>query len=713
MSFLAPLYALAALAIAIPILLHLVRKQPKDRLEFSSLLFLPESPPRLTRNSKIENWLLLLLRAAVLAMLAFAFARPYWITALNANTDSTAQKRWILLMDQSASMQRDGVWAAAQSRAKEILNEAAAADAIAVYGFGDQLTPSIALAQAQEVAITGRKSLATSAIETLKPNSSSANLGLAIAGCLDHLHVDSASREDALRSKAEIVVLSDFSQGTQLDALGNLNWPSDVSVRWVPIAPHLRGNASFTILDKDAALTADQVGSPGETIVRIVNQKDATRESFRLHWIDPEGKRLSNEPVSCTVPAGASRVVRIPPPGVSVAALELEGDDCPFDNRRYLVNAPPQTLNVRVVESAARVPEESLAFFLERLPLSTPTAHVQAQRVDPGSPWPAPSPSTHPWTVLSHQSTLEDAVQARRSLDAGADVLLVLDRPKGLESQQEAAWLEHLQELTKRCTEVGWSSVREASVKEFGLLERLDFDHPVFAPLANPQFNDFSKVRFWAYRHVELPSDERWRVLAWMGPDQPAILEQEVGKGRLVVFVFGWQPLESQFALSSKFVPIMAGLLSQAVPAFVDGNGSVVGDPVPAAPDLHIEGPEHPSEPPKVAADSLRTFPMPGIYRMIDGSGAVTSIAVNLDPRESMTVPLDPSELERFGVPLSSAPLSATYQEEQHRKMIATELESTQSWWWWLVSAALVAVGLESLLCWRRDHPVTLGTAGG
>ena len=45
MSLLAPLYFLGALAIGLPILFHLIRRQPKGEVEFSSLMFLRPSPP--------------------------------------------------------------------------------------------------------------------------------------------------------------------------------------------------------------------------------------------------------------------------------------------------------------------------------------------------------------------------------------------------------------------------------------------------------------------------------------------------------------------------------------------------------------------------------------------------------------------------------------------------------------------------------------------
>ncbi|RLT16445.1 MAG: hypothetical protein DWI26_04110, partial [Planctomycetota bacterium] len=46
MSFLTPLYLLAGLAVLAPILAHLVRKRPRDVIDFSSILFLEPSARR-------------------------------------------------------------------------------------------------------------------------------------------------------------------------------------------------------------------------------------------------------------------------------------------------------------------------------------------------------------------------------------------------------------------------------------------------------------------------------------------------------------------------------------------------------------------------------------------------------------------------------------------------------------------------------------------
>src|SRR5262249_14061873 len=75
MSFLTPLYALGVLAVAAPVVFHLIRRSPRGEVPFGSLMFLSPTPPRLTRRSRLDQVVLLLLRAAALCLLALAFTR--------------------------------------------------------------------------------------------------------------------------------------------------------------------------------------------------------------------------------------------------------------------------------------------------------------------------------------------------------------------------------------------------------------------------------------------------------------------------------------------------------------------------------------------------------------------------------------------------------------------------------------------------------------
>lgn len=62
--------------IAVPIILHLVMRRKPTRLEFPALRFIQRRADANRRRLKLRHLILLLLRAAIIALLAFALARP-------------------------------------------------------------------------------------------------------------------------------------------------------------------------------------------------------------------------------------------------------------------------------------------------------------------------------------------------------------------------------------------------------------------------------------------------------------------------------------------------------------------------------------------------------------------------------------------------------------------------------------------------------------
>src|SRR5439155_5244032 len=148
----------------------------------------------------------------------------------------------------------------------------------------------------------------------------------------------------------------------------------------------------------------------------------------------------------------------------------------------------------------------------------------------------------------------------------------------------------------------------------YAMLAEIDFRHPLFAPFADPRFSDFTKIHFWKYRRLDTAAIPGARVLAKFDSGDPALLEVPLGKGRVFVLTSGWQPEDSQLALSSKFVPLLYSLLELSSPAA----------PLP--------GQHHPGDPiPPIAARSVTPsnvfFTAPGIFTF--GSN---QFAVNLDP---------------------------------------------------------------------------------
>src|SRR4026209_430427 len=98
MSFLAPLFLIGALAVAAPIIFHLIRRTSRDKMPFSSLMFLQPTPPRVTRSSRLENLFLLLLRCLILCLLALGFARPFLQKPVRPGSESGQAQRTAILL---------------------------------------------------------------------------------------------------------------------------------------------------------------------------------------------------------------------------------------------------------------------------------------------------------------------------------------------------------------------------------------------------------------------------------------------------------------------------------------------------------------------------------------------------------------------------------------------------------------------------------------
>src|SRR5688572_22892208 len=136
MSFFTPLFLLGVLAVAGPILFHLIRRTTREVTPFSSLMFLQPTPPRVTRRSRLENIWLLILRCLAVALLALAFARPFFQRESPSTTPPPgAGKRSVLLVDISASMRREQLWDQARRAVAGQLREKLPTDEVALLTF--------------------------------------------------------------------------------------------------------------------------------------------------------------------------------------------------------------------------------------------------------------------------------------------------------------------------------------------------------------------------------------------------------------------------------------------------------------------------------------------------------------------------------------------------------------------------------------------------
>src|SRR5262245_46665182 len=140
MSFLNPYLLFGSLALAIPILIHLVRREKSEIIPFSSLMFLLKVPKRSIRQQKLKNLLLMLLRLAILALLVGVFTRPY-LTQTAASIAPVGQNRGVvLLLDNSYSVRYGNNFDRMKTEATNRINALGSGDQMAVVAFNDSAT---------------------------------------------------------------------------------------------------------------------------------------------------------------------------------------------------------------------------------------------------------------------------------------------------------------------------------------------------------------------------------------------------------------------------------------------------------------------------------------------------------------------------------------------------------------------------------------------
>jgi hypothetical protein len=680
MSFLAPLFLLGSLAVGLPVLFHLTRRSTRRRQVFSTLMFLRPTPPRLTRRNRVEHVLLLLLRCAVIGLLAFAFARPFFREPAAIVPEASLPRRWVVLLDTSASLRRDGLWAEAAAEFRRVLDELSAGDELSVMTFDRQVRTILSFEQWRESDPQEQSVLALGLVEDIQPGWAGTRLDMALMAAAELLNEADALSSDAVSK--QIRVITDLQSGAQLGGLQGYTWPAGVEVVMHGVRSASPGNAGIqwvTSADVDPG-----GGEPAVARVRVTNAADSRQDQFEVRWLGHGGM----EPMRIQVPPGQSRVFGLPAPeGIADGArLGLAGDDHDFDNTIHTIPAQVTERRVWFWAEAGGDDPKHLGFYLGRAFPATPRRKTEFATLGRDAEW-QDSTGGKALVITTGEISLERVGVARSWVESGGTLLWVLDR---------AAGADGLRLLLES------DSIRasEAAVNGYALLEQIDFRHPLFAPFADPRYSDFTKIRFWRHRSVELEGVAEARVLARFDGGDPALIEVPRGQGRVLVLAAGWHPGDGQLALSTKFVPLLHALVEYAAGASPQQSQYYVGDsvPLPGAESVPatIALPDQTTI--EVAGGQFRQTTVPGIYTANQGS-THWRFAVNLDPAETRTGPMVEDDLERLGIPLHTVSSLPAVQSDRHLR--EAEIEGRQKLWRWLVLGALVALGVESWLAGR------------
>jgi hypothetical protein len=408
---------------------------------------------------------------------------------------------------------------------------------------------------------------------------------------------------------------------------------------------------------------------------------------------------------------------------VNAATIHLTGDEADFDNRSFYLVPEPEHVTIAWFGSDSANDPADLRYYLQRVFSETPR-----RKVDIVSP--AAQTTVSPewlnqavFAVIPNRLADAEITATRDWLARGKTALLVLTDVQMGPTLAALAGLPEIQ-------------INEAA-GDFALLGEIDFSHPLFAPFADPRFSDFARIHFWKHRRLEIPATANARVLAKFDDRSPALAQIPVGKGNLLVLASGWNPADSQFAVSSKFPPLMQTLLDWSGAATPARSQFLTGDAIPSPGSAGVSpasssSPENtklaggtPALPGNVqwqkpdgkrealaAGTPFTETDLPGIYVATFG-GKERRFAVNLSLDESRTAPLSPDELARLGVPLQTGtevPVARTQERQRHLQQ--AELESRQKLWRWLIVCVLAVTFGEIILGgWLSRRAKTTGAS--
>ena len=500
MSFLYPLFLAGGLAIAIPIALHLMRRDVAPEIPFTAVRLLRRSPLAQTRRRRLRDLLLLLARVAALLLLALAFARPYFAAAAGVPALR------IIAVDRSFSMGAPGRFEQAQTLARNAAGEAAAGQQVAVIAFDDRATV---------VAAPGGPGAARSAIDGLTAGAGGTRFGPLFARV----------QELAANTTAQLVLVSDLQRAGWSDqAPPSIARGIGLDIRTVG---EIAGNAAIRTVRR----TSDAV------VLTIVNAGTAAASGTARLSVD--GQDRATAPFN--VPPNATGEVavryRAPDRGVLTAVID-DAAGFQADNARVLLLDAPSRTRVTIVSGEGG---ES-GFYVARA--------LQSLDGDAGF-------------EIDERTTTSLAGLSSDQLARSASVVLLATRGLDRKSRDAIAGYVRRGgglfvaasddvEPAVLATTMGWQGFAAVVQPEpAGVLAPVDLRHPIFRPFGPLAVNlgDGHFERTWTLR------GEGWDVLARFTSGAPALVERREGKGRVVLFTSDLSRRWNDFPLNPAFVP--------------------------------------------------------------------------------------------------------------------------------------------------------------
>ncbi|QTN33645.1 BatA domain-containing protein [Akkermansiaceae bacterium] len=703
MSFFNPWVLLAGLGIALPILAHLLNQQKVRTTDWAAMRFLNKSIQVRSRELRLRDLLLLILRCLALLLLVFALARPVWKDS--GFITGEPRSGVLIAIDASYSMAEGGEASTRFDRALRMV------DAIS-----EQIQPgdpvSVVLLGGEDKVLVRNM-----AFDRERFRAAMEKAGVAPAG-LDFDRVPGLLKELAVDLKApqaEVYFITDTqsrdwrtASASFQGALADLEREAQVFL--VPV-PGAAANLAVTDLDLVSGVLRKGTTARYQATVKNFGTEPVPGVEVQCRV---EGVQIDSKIIPVIAP-GASETVSLFVPfhngGPTRITAEISGDLLPADNVRRVVAVVKDKVSVLCVDGS-----DGDAGRLVMAALLARAGGAQDEDY---------SVRSVPWLSLPSENLTE------------VDVIILADVPE-ITAEQVGQLSRHVRQgnglvwfagpnvkatAWNESSASGKNPLLPAKIGQLvdarnniGAGSPLDPampDHTVCQPLRSLPEDLFSETQFFTRLEVE-PSASSFAVLSLAGSGAPILLEHSLGRGHVFQFATSAQTAWNNMALTPVFPMLM-----QQIVTYLAGREfeqpRVVGDSLslsyvqqPDANDAVYETPSgHTVTVPVSEHDNqfvamLGSADEAGFYEAkVSVQAPGMPVAVNVDTRESEIASLTAGELRKnvdgLGLTIASSEteLAAAIQEARI---------GSSSWRQFMI-AGLVLLLAESLMAdWLRKR---------
>ena len=312
--FVHPALAAAAVALGlIPVIIHLINRRRYRRLNWAAMRFLEAAHKRSARRVRLQDWLLMLARVALVVLLGLAVARPFVPVSAIVPVGSSKSHR-ILLIDNSLSMRaREGDdttrFEVARQWARQLIASLPSTDALSI----------VTLAEPAETVIAHPvydRRIVRDLLGRIKPTQRRADIAGALEAAMQILR-----ESDVPAGNRTVYLISDFPRRAWLGETEGMPTPAvrtarlladdlidaGAELRLVRVAPDSGENIAVTRLALESPLVAARL--PIRLAAEVTNFSSSTANGLTLE-IRRDGHIIRREPLKGIEP-GQSTVAAI------------------------------------------------------------------------------------------------------------------------------------------------------------------------------------------------------------------------------------------------------------------------------------------------------------------------------------------------------------------------------------------------------------------